>query len=242
MKAVCGAVLSTVLLVLVIAGSARADDDAPDRASSSQAPVQGSESALHKSASSVTSQTSLLVAGAVSFAIPIHGMSYGVGGGLRAGVDFHHVYLGATFLMHRGDSVDIGWGSTFFSKEGEQHYRTLPWFLVAEAGYAIQIPIAGLRTELVPFFSLGAAFVHVSTTGVYGKDSITDSHLAIGWGLDYRVSFAEPWSLGIGYRMYPLGAAHFSFGDLSAGTYEHGFSTSIFYHSVLAEAAYRFAL
>jgi hypothetical protein len=82
--------------------------------------------------------------------------------------------------------------------------------------------------------------VNLSTSGGYGSDSMADPHVAIGGGLLYRVPITPAFGLGAQYRMYPLGDGKFEFGDVDDDTYEHGFSSSIFYHAAFIEASFLF--
>ncbi|WP_437985167.1 hypothetical protein [Sorangium sp. So ce117] len=227
----------SVIVIACASGTAAHAAEVPSNGSLEPAAAAGDEpsaSFMHEHA---------LTLGVISgYSIPENAMTYAVGLGLRGSVQLSHVHVGATVLLHEGDTVDIVYGgiSSLGIWGGGQSYKTLPLFLLAEAGYAIEIPLGALKTELVPFFSLGTALIFMRTSGVYGDNALTDVHLAIGGGIDYRVLLNGPWSLGVDYRMYPLGDASFTFGDLSAGTIEHGYSTSVFYHALFVEGGYRF--
>lgn len=83
-------------------------------------------------------------------AVPVHGLHYGAGFGVRAGVNLGHFYLGGTFAVHAGDEKTIRYGriSSLGVDAGAQRYSSLPMFVTADAGYNITIPIGGLDARI----------------------------------------------------------------------------------------------
>ena len=180
-----------------------------------------------------------VIAGA---SIPINGLVYNGGIGIRAGAHVGNFYLGGMVAVHQGDTQAITYGSvpTLGIPGGLQTYNSLPLFLVADGGYTLTIPIGGLATTFTPYVSMGLLAIILNTSGAYGDSSITNSNFVIGGGFSYRVPVVERYSVGIHYRMYNVGDTTFSYGNLSEGTVEHGFSTSIFYAAFYGELAYHF--
>lgn len=174
--------------------------------------------------------------------MPINGFRYNAGLGVRAGLDFGRFYLGGMLAVHQGDSKTVTYGpvSSLGIPGGPQTYDSLPLFTVVDGGYNLKIPIGGLSTTLTPYLSLGLLFTVMSSSGAYGDTSITRTDPVIGGGFSYSVPVGKQYALGLHYRMYNVGDATFEFGDLSQGTVEHGFSTSIFYSAFYSELSYRF--
>jgi hypothetical protein len=177
--------------------------------------------------------------------IPINGLNYNEGIGVRGGIHvatnkLKHVYLGGILAVHAGDSKTIGWGPTQFSNGGDQHYNSHPLFVAADAGYSFQIPVGTLDTVLTPCLSAGVMVIGMDTDGVYGTTSITNTYGVVGFAASWDVNFNSRFYAGAHYRLYNTGDTSFSFGDLAQGTYQHGFSTSVFYYALYSELGYRF--
>lgn len=180
----------------------------------------------------------LLIAALAGHAIPVNGMEWGIGVGLRAGTRVGAIWIGGTAALYAGDSVDIDWGSTVLADGGRQYYTTLPIFVVGEVGYAFDFHPGPLELQLTPHLDLGAAFISAASHGEYGGDDSTlDGRLAWGWGLTGRAFLDRHWALGVDYRMLPLGDADFDFNEGEVNS--HGYSTSVFFHGLSFELAYR---
>ena len=177
--------------------------------------------------------------------IPINGLNYNEGIGVRAGVHvgagkLEHIYLGGILAAHAGDSKTIGWPSTVFNNAGDQHYHSHPLFLAADAGYSFEIPIGTLDTVLTPCVSAGLLVIGMDTDGVFGTTSITNTYGVIGFAASWDVGFSDRFYAGVHYRIFNAGDTSFSFGDYAQNTYQHGFSTSVFYYALYSELGYRF--
>jgi hypothetical protein len=173
-------------------------------------------------------------------AIAIHGVNYNLGVGVRAGAHLAHFYLGGMLAVHQGDTKTIAWGPTAFSNGGDQKYTSHPFFFAADAGYTFDIPIGSVDTLLTPCLSGGLLLMTMDTSGVYGSSSIAKTYGLLGLGASYGVLLDQRVYLGAHFRMYDTGDTTFDFGNLAQGTYEHGFSTSIFYYALYSELGYRF--
>lgn len=177
------------------------------------------------------------------YAIPVDGLTYGAGAGLSLGVSRSLFFGGITALLHQGNSVTINYGGVggLGISGGDQHYQTLPVFLLADAGVSIEV---APKLSFAAFGSIGTVLLNPGTSGVYGAGEIVNSGddpvFALGWGVSARAWLLDHWGLGIQYRMLPLGDGDFSYGDTATSSISHGYSTSLFYNSLLAEVTYRF--
>lgn len=174
--------------------------------------------------------------------IPINGLQYNVGVGFRGGLDLGRFYVGGMVAIHQGDQKSINYGpvASLGIQGGVQTYNSTPLFFVADGGYHLTIPLGGLDTVLTPYLSAGVLLIPMSSSGAYGDTSIVNPYFVIGGGFSYSVPLGPRYSVGLHYRMYDVGDTQFSFGDLSQGTVEHGFSTSIFYAAFYSEVSCRF--
>jgi hypothetical protein len=174
--------------------------------------------------------------------IPINGVNYNAGIGVKAGIHFGHVYVGGMLAVHQGDTKSINWGAVpaLGYQAGTQTYSSVPIVTAADLGYRIDIPIAGLQTSLMPYVSAGLIATFMSSSGVYGDSSIVNTDPVIGGGLAVSVPIGSRLALGLHSRTYNVGDTSFHFGNASQGTYEHGFSTSIFYTAFYSELSYTF--
>lgn len=178
----------------------------------------------------------------VGASIPINGLVYNGGIGIRAGAHFGKFYVGGMLAVHQGDTKTIVWGPVpaLGIQGGPQTYDSLPLFVVADGGYTLTIPLGGRATTFTPYLSAGLLAIILDSAGAYGESSTTNAYFVIGGGFSYRVPVADRYSVGIHYRMYNVGDTSFEYGNLSEGTVEHGFSTSIFYAAFYGELAYHF--
>jgi hypothetical protein len=184
----------------------------------------------------------LSAAAAVGHAMPADALAYGFGAGLKGTAGIGLLHAGAGLLFHAGDETSIEYGpvDALGIEGGKQEYASAPLFLLLDAGLRLELTIGDRTTMFAPFLSAGLLLVNMSTSGPYGEASTAGSRFAIGWGLLYRVPLLGPVSLGVEYRMYPIGDGEFEFGDSSANEVAHGFSTSLFFHALFLEASYRF--
>ena len=173
-----------------------------------------------------------------SFAI--NGLNYNVGGAVRVGVNLRHVYLGGFAALHQGDTKTITWGPDAFSNGGDQKYSSHPFFFAADAGYSFTLPIGAVESVLTPCLSGGLLLITMDTSGVYGSSSIAKTYGIVGFGASYDLLFGARFFVGAHFRLYDTGDTSFKFGDASQGTYQHGFSTSIFYYALYSELGLRF--
>jgi hypothetical protein len=173
--------------------------------------------------------------------IPITGLNYNAGIGVRGGANLGKFYLGGLLALHQGDAKTITYGpvSSLGIPGGAQHYSSLPIFLVADGGYNIGIPLGRLSTVLTPYLCVGAVVMNMQSSGVYGDSTITPIYAVVGGGFSYDIAVGARYSIGIHTRVFNTGDTDFKFGDLSKHQYEHGFSTSIFYAAVYTELSYR---
>jgi hypothetical protein len=174
--------------------------------------------------------------------IPIKGLNYNAGIGVRGGVNLGKFYVGGMLAVHQGDAKTITYGpvSLLGIPGGPQWYSSLPIFLVADGGYSIGIQLGQLSTVLTPYVSAGALVFNMQSSGVYGNSSIAPIYAVIGGGLSYGIALGPRYLFGLHMRMYNTGDASFTFGDRSKNQFEHGFSTSIFYSAIYTELSYRF--
>jgi hypothetical protein len=178
----------------------------------------------------------------VGSSIPINGLNYNAGTGIRGGATFGHYYLGGMLAVHQGDSLAISWPAVaaFGTNAGVQAYKSLPVFAVIDGGYKLRIPVGSIATFLTPYLSTGLLVIGMSSSGVYGNSNIANSYFVVGGGFSYGVPISERYSIGVHFRGYDTGDTKFSFGDYSKGTIEHGFSTSVFYAAFYLELETRF--
>jgi hypothetical protein len=173
--------------------------------------------------------------------IAINGLNYNAGVGLRAGVNLKHFYLGGLLLLHQGDTKTINWGATAFSNAGDQKYTSHPFFFAADAGYSFDVPLGPIDTVLTPCLSAGLLLITMDSSGVYGTpSSLAQTYGLFGFGASYGLLLGERTFAGVHFRLYDTGDTKFEYGNVSQGTYQHGFSTSIFYYALYAEVGYRF--
>jgi hypothetical protein len=173
-----------------------------------------------------------------SFAIK--GLNYNFGAAARVGVNLRHVYLGGFAALHQGDNKKISWGPDAFSSGGDQKYSSHPLFFAADAGYSFVLPIGSLDSVFTPCLSGGLLLITMDTSGVYGSSSIVNTYGIFGFGVSEDLLFGERFFAGVHFRLYDTGDTSFEFGNLSQGTYQHGFSTSIFYYALYSELGLRF--
>jgi len=174
--------------------------------------------------------------------LPFNGLTYGLGAGAQLQTSLGHVAIAGALFIYSGDEKNITYGPVpgFSIKGGRQQYNSLPIFLVGDGGYAFSINAGALRSAIKPFVSTGVMALHIATSGVYGDADQTQFKFCLGWGVAYRVRLGDRLAVGLQYRMYPnLGDDHIDFGSPSKNEIPHGFSTSIFYHAITTEIAYR---
>jgi hypothetical protein len=199
--------------------------------------------ALQASASRAEHPVSIaLIAGT---SIPINGLNYNEGLGVRAGANvavrqFEHVYVGGVVTAHAGDSLSITWGPDAIQKGGVQYYTSHPGFVAADIGYSFAFSLGRIETVLTPCLSAGLMLIEMDTNGTYGSTSIVNAYGIIGFAASYDLLLGKHFFVGAHYRMYDTGDTTFQFGNLSNNTYEHGFSTSVFYYALFSELGYRF--
>ena len=190
----------------------------------------------------VPESRSVTLALITGISVPINGLQYNVGVGVRGGIDLGRFYVGGMVAVHQGDQKTITYGpvDSLGIPGGPQTYDSTPLFFVADGGYHLTIPLGGLDTVLTPYLSAGLLLIPMSSSGAYGESSVVNAYPVIGGGFSYAVPLGQRYSVGLHYRMYNVGDTQFSFGDLSQGTVEHGFSTSIFYAAFYSEVSCRF--
>ena len=191
---------------------------------------------------SFSQKTPYSVSAIAGFSPPKQGLKYSAGFGIKAGAHLeNNLYAGMALFAHMGDDISIGWGSFSTFNGGRQKYKMNPKFVMADVGYEFKFnPLAGFSSSLMPYFSMGLASLTFKSSGVYGKpDPLTLNKFGIGGGVTYTMALTEHFSLGVEYRMYPLGDIDVEFGDISENEYEHGFSTNAFYHGIFTVLTYR---
>ena len=174
------------------------------------------------------------------YALPIKGLNYNLGVGVRGGVVLGPLYVGAMVAVHQGDDKHITYGPDTLDNGGKQDYASLAVFATADVAYQLQIPLGARRSTLAPFVSAGLLAIPMGSSGVYGDSSITNSYLVVGGGVSYSVDLNARYAVGLHVRVYDTGDTSFDFGDLSQNTHQHGFSTSIFYAAAYLESTLRF--
>jgi hypothetical protein len=175
---------------------------------------------------------------------PKKGLEYNAGFGVKGGAHFRNFYAGASLVAHSGAELSLRYGSAsnLGINGGRQDYNWKPKFLMADIGYEIKIKLTpSLSSSFMPYFSAGLASLKVSSSGVYGSpDDLKINKFGIGGGFSYTVSVMKHLSVGLDYRLYPLGDVHADFGDSSENEIEHGFHTAGYYDALFAVASYRF--
>jgi opacity protein-like surface antigen len=175
---------------------------------------------------------------------PKKGLEYNAGFGVKGGAHIGHLYAGVALFAHTGDELSIRYGSAsgVGINSGRQNYKWKPKFLMADIGYEIKIKLGpSLSSSFMPYFSTGLASIKVSSSGVYGSpDDLKINKLGLGGGFSYSVAIIKRLSVGLDYRLYPLGDIHADFGDASENRIEHGFHTAGYYDALFAVASYRF--
>lgn len=206
----------------------------------SPARAQSSEPAQKAEPAASPAPVRLSLSSVLGTAFANKGLEYGVGVGVRPAVTLHNVYIGGMFAVHAGDTKDIKWGETAIAKGGKQHYSSTPVIAEADVGYRIELPIGPVKTALTPFVTAGLLVVAMSSSGDYGDSSTTDKHALIGGGAAYEVDFGDHLFVGAMFRMHKGVAGDFEFGNEAAGTYQHGFKTSLWYGAAFTEVGWRF--
>jgi hypothetical protein len=176
----------------------------------------------------------------MGYALPIKGLNYKLGFGVRGGIDLGHFYLGGMVAIHQGDDKHISYGPSSLDNGGKQDYSSLAVFATVDAAYRLELPLGARRTTLSPFLSAGLLAIPMSSSGVYGATSITNTYLVLGGGASYSVDISDLYAVGLHVRVYDTGDTSFDFGDLSQNQHQHGFSTSIFYAAAYLESTFRF--
>lgn len=175
---------------------------------------------------------------------PKKGLEYNAGFGIKGGAHFRNFYAGVALVAHAGDELSIRYGSAsnVGINGGRQNYAWKPKFLMADIGYEIKIKFAPtLSSSFMPYFSTGLASIKVSSSGVYGSPAdLKINKFGIGGGFSYSVMVMKHLSVGLDYRLYPLGDVHADFGDASENKIEHGFHTAGYYDALFVVASYRF--
>lgn len=166
--------------------------------------------------------------------MPINGLVYNAGIGLRGGTRVGQIYLGGMLAVHVGDTKQIKYSN------GVQTYSSRPKFITADAAYEFAGSIGTHRTTLSPYVSAGMLSMSMSSSGTFGDPSLTKRYFVLGGGLSYNIDVTDRYAVGLHARVYNTGDTSFDFGDSSQGQIEHGFSTSIFYAGFYLENIVRF--
>ena len=176
----------------------------------------------------------------VGSSLHIKGLNYGTGIGVRGGVTLGRLYLGGLIAAHEGDKLSINYGaaSAIGVTGGRQKYESSPLLVVADVGYVFEIGKGELVFRAMPNLGAGVLSIPIHSKGVYGESTIRPLKGIIGIGLSVGALVHNHLFVGAHARAYNTGDTSFKFGDLSKGTYQHGFSTSIFYDALFGEVAY----
>lgn len=175
---------------------------------------------------------------------PKKGLEYKTGFGVKAGAHIKNIYTGMALFAHTGDQLSINYGSVggFGIDGGRQRYEWKPKFVMADLGYEFKFQLnPAFSSSFMTYFSMGLASITVKSSGVYGSpDNLIINKFGIGGGFAYSVAITEQVSIGIDYRLYPLGDMHFDFGSFSRNEIEHGFHTAGYYDAFFSVVTYRF--
>lgn len=173
---------------------------------------------------------------------PKKAFEYNAGFGVKGGAHFSKLYAGVALFAHTGDELSIRYGPASGINGGQQDYKWKAKFLMADIGYEIRFKFtSALSFSLIPYFSTGLASLKISSSGVYGSpDDLKINKLAIGGGFSSALVIMEHLSVGLDFRLYPLGTVNADFGDRSQNRIEHGFDTDGFYSGIFTMVSYRF--
>jgi opacity protein-like surface antigen len=175
---------------------------------------------------------------------PKQGLEYKAGFGVKGGAHLGHLYAGAALFAHTGDELSLRYGSAsgLGINGGRQNYKWAPKFLMADIGYEVKIKFGtSFSSSFMPYFSTGLVSIKVSSSGVYGSpDDLKINKLGLGGGFSYTVAIVKNLSVGLEYRIYPLGRIHADFGNASQRRIVHGFHTDGYYDAIFAVASYCF--
>jgi opacity protein-like surface antigen len=167
-------------------------------------------------------------------------LSYRNGIGIYGSASLHHVYFATTLAAYGGSKTSTYYEANNGFPEGAVVFKSKPFLLAHDIGYDVAIRVAGKKTFLTPYVSLGWMIFSIESSQLYGTHTHLKSSLQRGCGITYSIPVLRNLYAGIHYRWYPFRDRYFEFGHNDASRVTYGFSSSISFSAIGLVLAYRF--